>query len=104
VPVQTELSANAVAVLGFEIKGWCSKNKERRLPAYHELAAAGLMELVPGSGTEYHFTETGIKQRENIVTSSASSRIEGGIRHFHAYHAFKTDRVRSFMAALQDVS
>jgi hypothetical protein len=40
------LSENAIAVLRFEIKGYHSKAKERRLPAYRELAAAGIMEPV----------------------------------------------------------
>jgi hypothetical protein len=74
-PVQTELSANAVAVLRFEIKGWRAKNGKSRLPAYHELAAAGIMEPVPGSETEYRFTEEGMKQREEILRE-AEDRIE----------------------------
>ena len=73
--VQTELSANAVAVLRFEIKGWRAKNKESRLPAYHELAAAGIMEQVPGSESEFRFTEEGMKQREQILRD-AEDRIE----------------------------
>ena len=73
--VQTELSADAVAVLRFEIKGWRAKNKESRLPAYHELAAAGIMQPVPGSETEYRFTEEGMKQREEILRN-AEDRIE----------------------------
>ena len=73
--VQTELSANAVAVLRFEIKGWRAKNKESRLPAYHELAAAGIMEPVPGSETEYRFTEEGMKQRDEILRNT-EDRIE----------------------------
>ncbi len=73
--VQTELSANAVAVLRFEIKGWCAKNKVSRLPAYRELAAAGVMEPVPGSETEYRFTEEGLRQREEILRD-AEDRIE----------------------------
>ena len=43
------LSANAVAVLRFEVRGMRAKRKESRLPAYHDLAAAGIMEPVPGS-------------------------------------------------------
>ncbi len=46
------LSENAVAMLRFAIKGWRPKNNESRLPAYRELAAAGIMEPVPGSGCE----------------------------------------------------
>ena len=73
--VQTELSPNAVAVLRFEIKGWRAKNPESRLPAYHELVAAGIMEPVPGSETEFCFTESGMKQREEIL-HNAEDRIE----------------------------
>ena len=43
-PNTIALSPDAVAVLRFEIKGYRSKAKERRLPAYHELTAAGIME------------------------------------------------------------
>ena len=46
--LQVTLSEIAVAVLRFEIKGGRAKNKERRLPAYRELADAGIMELVTG--------------------------------------------------------
>jgi hypothetical protein len=42
------LSENAVAVLRFEIKGYRAKNKQCRLPAYRELAVAGIMEPVWG--------------------------------------------------------
>ena len=37
------LSADAVAVLRFEIKGWRAKNKGSRLPAYRELVKARIM-------------------------------------------------------------
>src|SRR5947208_1213695 len=60
-------SAAAAAVLRFEIKGWKSKDPGRRLPAYRELAAAGIMEAVPGSDTDYRFTEDGMKRREEIL-------------------------------------
>ena|ERR1017187_1214477 len=69
------LSENAVAVLRFEIKGWRPKNKESRLPAYRELAAAGVMEPVPGSELEYRFTEDGLRQREELL-AEAQDRIE----------------------------
>jgi hypothetical protein len=55
------LSADAVAVLRSEIKGWPPKNKAGRLPAYRELAAAGIMEPVPGSDTDYRFTQEGME-------------------------------------------
>jgi hypothetical protein len=69
------LSANAVAVLQFEIKGWRAKNPESRLPAYRELAAAGIMEPVPGSEVEYRFTREGLDHREAILEREAD-RIE----------------------------
>jgi hypothetical protein len=69
------LSENAVAVLRFEIKGWRPKNNESRLPAYRELAAAGIMEPVPGSECEYRFTEDGLRQREELL-AEAQDRIE----------------------------
>jgi hypothetical protein len=69
------LSAHAVAVLRFEIKGWRAKNKESRLPAYRELTAAGIMEPVPGTDSEYRFTEEGMEHREAILESGVE-RIE----------------------------
>src|ERR1017187_10798251 len=69
------LSENAVAVLRFEIKGWRPKNKESRLPAYRELAAAGVMEPVPGTELDYRFTEDGLRQREELL-AEAQDRIE----------------------------
>ena len=69
------LSADAVAVLRFEIKGWRAKNKASRLPAYRELAAAGIMEPVPGSDTDYRFTQDGMEHREAILEREAD-RIE----------------------------
>ena len=69
------LSENAVAVLRFEIKGWRAKNQESRLPAYRELAAAGVMEPVPGSEWEYRFTAPGWERREEILRDE-EDRIE----------------------------
>ncbi len=73
--MQVALSPDAVAVLRFEIKGYRSKVPGSQLPAYRELAAAGIMEPVPGSDTEYRFTEYGMKHREEIVEREAE-RIE----------------------------
>jgi hypothetical protein len=73
--MQTTLSPDAVAVLRFEIKGYRSKSPERRLPAYRELTDAGIMERVPGSETEYRFTEDGMRHREEILEREAE-RIE----------------------------
>jgi len=69
------LSPDAVAVLRFEIKGYRSKAKEKRLLAYRELATAGIMEPVPGKESEYRFTEEGKKHREAILEREAE-RIE----------------------------
>ncbi len=74
-PIPVAPSENAVAVLRFEIKGWRTRNKESRLPAYRELAAAGIMEPVPGSERDYRFTEDGRRQREEIL-AEAQDRIE----------------------------
>src|SRR6516225_5758966 len=69
------LSAEAVAVLRFEIRGWKAKDPERRRPAYCELAAVGIMEPVPGSEVEYRFTREGLEQGEAILEREAE-RIE----------------------------
>ena len=69
------LSARAVAVLRFEIRGWKAKDPARRLPAYRELAEAGIMEPVPGSEAEYRFTREGLEHGEAILEREAE-RIE----------------------------
>lgn len=69
------LSSDAVAVLRVEIKGYRSKDPSRRLAAYHELSAAGIMEPVPGSGGKYRFTEYGMREREAILERE-TERIE----------------------------
>jgi hypothetical protein len=61
------LSEAAVAVLRFEVRGWKAKRKESRLLAYRELAAAGIVEPLPGSDTDYRFTEQGYARREEIL-------------------------------------
>ena len=61
------LSAEAVAVLRFEIRGWKAKDPARRLPAYRELAEAGIMEAVPASEGEYRFTRQGLEQGRAIL-------------------------------------
>jgi hypothetical protein len=73
--MQVALSPDAIAVLRFEIKGYRSKVPGSRLPAYRELGAAGIMEPVPGSDTEYRFTEDGMKHREEILQRE-TERIE----------------------------
>jgi hypothetical protein len=69
------LSEAAVAVLRFEIRGWKAKRKGARLAAYRELAAAGIMEPVPGSEVEYRFTRDGWEHRQAILEREAE-RIE----------------------------
>ena len=61
------LSADAVAVLRFEIRGWKARDPASRLPAYRELAAAGIMEAVPGSEVEFRFTREGLEHGEAIL-------------------------------------
>jgi hypothetical protein len=69
------LSEAAVAVLRLEIKGWKAKRKGTRLAAYRELAAAGIMEPVPGTEAEYRFTDEGYARREEILREE-EDRIE----------------------------
>ncbi len=69
------LSASAVAVLRFRIKGYRMPATERQLAANRELAATGIMEPVPGSDSEYRFTADGMKHREEILEREAD-RIE----------------------------
>jgi hypothetical protein len=69
------LSASAVAVLRFEIRGRRAKDSASRLPAYRELAAVGIMEPVPGSEGEYRFTREGLEHGEAILGREAE-RIE----------------------------
>ena len=69
------LSAKAVAVLRFEIRGWKAKDPARRLPAYCELVEAGIMEPIPGSETKYRFTREGLEHGEAILEREAE-RIE----------------------------
>jgi hypothetical protein len=74
-PDSLTLSESAVAVLRFEIRGWKAKSPASRLPAYRELADAGIMEAVPGSDGEYRFTEEGSARREAILREE-EERIE----------------------------
>jgi hypothetical protein len=69
------LSESAVALLRFEIKGYRLAKNASRLEAYRELAAAGIMEAVPGTQDEFRFTERGIREREAILERE-SDRIE----------------------------
>jgi hypothetical protein len=69
------LSEAAVTVLRFEIRGWKAKRKGARLAAYRELAAAGIMEPVPGTEEDYRFTDEGYARREEILREE-EDRIE----------------------------
>ena len=75
--MDTQLSAEAVATLRFEIKGWRLKVREQDLPAYRELAAVGIMEPVEG---KYRFTAWGMEHREEILERE-SDRIEAAAMH-----------------------
>ena len=75
-PGMKNLSASVVTVPRFEIRGWKSKDLGRRLPAYHELAAAGIMEPVPISDSECRFTEDGRERREEILREAEESQLE----------------------------
>jgi hypothetical protein len=70
-----KLSENAVAVLRFCIKGYRMPATDRRLDAYRELAAARILEPVPGSASDYRFTGEGMEHREAILEREAE-RIE----------------------------
>ena len=69
------LSAQAVAVLRFEIRGWKAKDPASRLPAYRELVEAGLMEPVPDSEADYRLTREGLERGEAILEQE-TERIE----------------------------
>jgi hypothetical protein len=69
------LSEAAVFTLRTEIRGYRMPVTDRRLAAYRELAAAGIMEPVPGSDSEYRFTDEGMEHREEILQREAE-RIE----------------------------
>ena len=69
------LSESAVFTLRNQIKGYRMPVTERRLAAYRELVAAGIMEPMPGSDMEYRFTEDGTKHAEGILEREAE-RIE----------------------------
>jgi predicted RNase H-like HicB family nuclease len=66
------LSETALAVLRFRAKKWPMKVRERDLPGYRELIAAGIMEP---DGEEFKFTEDGWARREELI-SEAQDRIE----------------------------
>jgi hypothetical protein len=69
------LSEMAVAVLRLHVEGERMPANQRNLPAYQELAQAGIMEPVPGSGRVYRLTADGRKHRDSIVERE-TERIE----------------------------
>jgi hypothetical protein len=73
------LSESAVAVLRFCVKGYAMRVTDHSLEAFRELAAAGIMEPVPGADgnpeTEYQFTEDGCARRQELLRE-AEERIE----------------------------
>jgi hypothetical protein len=73
--VQTiTLSESAVAVLRFRIRGHPVPVTPQRLPAFRELAAAGIMEP---DGEDFRFTDDGGARREEILRAE-EDRIERG--------------------------
>jgi hypothetical protein len=73
------LSESAVAVLRFRVNGDRMKVTDRSLEAFRELAAAGIMEPVPGADgnpeADYQFTEDGWARRQELL-NEAEERIE----------------------------
>jgi hypothetical protein len=67
-----KLSANAVAVLRFRVKGWPMKVRGLDLSAYRELVDAGIMAR---DGDDFRFTEEGWAHREELLRD-AEDRIE----------------------------
>jgi hypothetical protein len=73
VPMQTiALSASAVAVLRFRVKGWRFPIRDRDHPAYQELIEAGILEP---DEEDFRFTEQGWARREELLRE-AEDRIE----------------------------
>jgi hypothetical protein len=75
------LSASAVAVLRFEIRGWKAKDPARRLPAYSELVAARIMiplgSFSKGDECVFRFTYWGHKLRFELAGMDSPSRSDG---------------------------
>jgi hypothetical protein len=74
-PATAALSESAVALLRFRIRGHRMPVDERRLAAYRELAAAGIMEPVSDEEADFRFTEEGWARREGLL-AEAEERIE----------------------------
>jgi len=78
-PETFALSESAVAVLRFRVKGYRMKVTDRSLEAFRELAAAGIMEPMPGADgnpeADYRFTVDGWARRQELLRE-AEERIE----------------------------
>jgi hypothetical protein len=61
------LSESAVATLRLRMRGHKLPVNEQRLPAYRELAEAGIMEPVDGTESEFRFTPEGMEHRDEIL-------------------------------------
>jgi len=66
-PDTLNLSESAVATLRLRMKGLRLPVTDRRLAAYRELAAAGIMEPADEGESEFRFTGWGIAHREEIL-------------------------------------
>ncbi len=69
------LSESAVATLRFLTRGYRMPVTDRRIEAFRELAAAGIMESVPGTANDYRFTAWGLSRRAEILARE-EDRIE----------------------------
>jgi hypothetical protein len=67
------LSEGAIALLRFKIRGYRSRAEPHSLPAYRELTAAGIIEPMPGSETDFRFTENGWTRRQQILSAADGS-------------------------------
>ncbi len=78
-PETFALSGSAVGVLRFRVKGYRMKVTNSLLAAFRELAAAAIMEPVPGADgnaeADYQFTEDGWARRQELL-SEAEERID----------------------------
>jgi hypothetical protein len=79
-PETFALSESAVAVLRFCVKGYRMKVTDGSLEAFRELAAAGIMEPVPGEAgkleADYQFTGDGWARRQELLSEAIESAEE----------------------------
>jgi len=80
-PETVALSESAVAVPRFRVKGYRMKVTERSLEAFRELAAAGIIEPVPGADgnpeADYPFTEDGWARRQEQCSARRGNGSSG---------------------------